>query len=67
MVNRLFKEGIITTILGLIIILAAVFTWVFTEKHATEVVTIAGIGTGLLFLKDKHVLINRKNDSDEKN
>lgn len=55
MKNRLFHEGLITTVVGLVIILAAVFTWIFTEKHATEVVTIAGIGSGLLFLKDKHI------------
>ena len=59
MLNRLFKEGIITTLLGLAIILIAVLTWVFTEKHATEVSVIAGIGTGLLFLKDKHLRLRK--------
>ena len=59
MLNRLFKEGIITTLIGLLIILTAVFTWVFTEVKATEVVIIAGIGSGLLFLKDKHLGIKR--------
>lgn len=57
--NRLFKEGLITTIIGLVVILTAVFTWVFTDVTATEVVTISGIGTGLLFLKDKHIGIKK--------
>lgn len=53
--SRLFKDGLITTIIGLLIILTAVFTWVLTEVEASEVVVVAGIGSGLLFLKDKHV------------
>ena len=62
MINRLFKEGLITTIIGLVIILTAVFTWVFTHKMASEVAIVAGIGTGLLFLKDKHVGL-KKNEN----
>jgi UPF0716 family protein affecting phage T7 exclusion len=53
--SRLFKDGLITTIIGLLIILTAVFTWVLTEVEASEVVIVAGIGSGLLFLKDKHI------------
>lgn len=53
MLNRLFKEGIITTIIGLVIILTGVFVWALTDEPASEAVIIAGIGTGLLFLKDK--------------
>jgi len=59
--KRLFKEGLITTIIGLIIILVAVFTWVFTNEPASESVIIAGIGSGLLFLKDKHIGIKPPN------
>lgn len=55
MKNRIFKEGLITTVIGLVIILAAVFTWMLTEKNANEAAIIAGIGTGLLLLKDKEV------------
>ena len=55
MKKRIFKEGLITTIVGLVIILAAVFTWMLTEKNATEASIIAGIGSGLLLLKDKEV------------
>ena len=57
--DRLFKSGLITTIVGLIIILIAVLTWVFSEVEAAEVVVIAGIGSGLLFIKDEHIGIKR--------
>ena len=53
--NRLFKEGLITTIVGLLIILTAVGAWLLKDVPTTEVAIISGIGTGLLFLKDKHV------------
>jgi len=60
MIDRLFKSGLITTIIGLIIILIAVLTWVFkTDVSASETAIIAGIGTGLLFIKDKHVGLKR--------
>lgn len=63
MTNRLFNEGLITTILGMVIILIAVIAWVLkTEIVASEAAIIAGIGTGLLFVKDKHVGIKRNND-----
>lgn len=55
MINRLFKEGLITSIVGLVIIVTAVVSWIFTKVPASEVVIIAGIGTSLLFIKDKHV------------
>jgi uncharacterized membrane protein len=58
--DRLFKSGLITTIFGLVIILIAVLTWVFTEVEATEVVVIAGIGSGLLFVKDENIGIKKK-------
>lgn len=59
MIDRLFKSGLITTIVGLVIILVSVFTWVFSDVKATEVVVIAGIGSGLLFVKDEQVGIKR--------
>lgn len=62
MVDRLFKSGLITTILGLIIILIAVLTWVFKGVQATEAVIIAGIGSGLLFVKDEHIGLKVRND-----
>ena len=55
MIDRLFKSGLITTICGLVIILFAVIVWSFKDIPAAEVVIIAGIGSGLLFVKDKHV------------
>jgi hypothetical protein len=60
MIDRLFKSGLITTIIGLVIILVAVITWVFKDIPAAESVIIAGIGSGLLFVKDEQVGIGRK-------
>ena len=60
MIDRLFKSGLISTILGMVIILIAVLTWVFKDVDATEAVVIAGIGSGLLFVKDEQVGIGRK-------
>ena len=60
MIDRLFKSGLITTIIGLVIILIAVITWVFKDIPAAESVIIAGIGSGLLFVKDEQVGIGRK-------
>jgi uncharacterized membrane protein len=57
--DRLFKSGLISTILGLLIILIAVLTWVFTDVDATETVIISGIGSGLLFVKDEHIGIKK--------
>ncbi len=57
--DRLFKSGLITTIVGLTIILIAVLTWVFTEVEAVDTVIIAGIGSGLLFVKDEHIGIKK--------
>ena len=57
--DRLFKSGLITTNFGMVIILISVLTWVFTEVEAAEVVVIAGIGSGLLFIKDEHIGIKR--------
>ena len=60
MIDRLFKSGLISSILGMVVILIAVLTWVFKDVDATEAVVIAGIGSGLLFVKDSHVGIGRK-------
>ncbi len=57
--NRLFKEGIVTTIIGLVVILIGVIVWTFTEAPASEVAIICGIGSGLLFLKDKNIGIKK--------
>jgi hypothetical protein len=55
MMNRLFKEGLVTTILGLVIIASSVIGWMFFNEPATDAVVISGIGTGLLFLKDETI------------
>jgi len=60
MIDRLFKSGIITSCIGLAVILIAVLTWVFTDVSATETTIIAGIGSGLLFIKDESIGIKKK-------
>lgn len=60
MIDRLIKEGLITTLCGLIIILFAVVVWSLKDIPATEIVIITGIGSGLLFIKDKHVGLGEK-------
>ena len=57
--DRLFKSGLITTLVGLVIILISVLTWVFTDVNATDTVIVAGIGSGLLFVKDEHIGIKK--------
>ena len=60
MIDRLFKSGLITTICGLVIILFAVIIWGLKDIEATEAVIIAGIGSGLLFVKDDQLGIGKK-------
>lgn len=60
MIDRLFKSGLITTIIGLCVIIVAVLTWSFSDVEAAEAAVIAGIGSGLLFVKDEQVGIGRK-------
>ena len=60
MIDRLFKSGLISSILGMVVILIAVLTWSFSDVQAAEAAVIAGIGTGLLFVKDEQVGIGRK-------
>ena len=62
MKDRLFKSGLITTVIGLIIIIASVIVWIIRDIEASEVVLIAGIGSGLLFLKDEHIGFKKRND-----
>ena len=63
MKDRLFKSGLITTVIGLIIIIASVIVWIVRDIEASEVVLVAGIGSGLLFLKDEHIGL-KKRDSE---
>jgi hypothetical protein len=56
--DRLFKSGIITTLLALVIIMTGVTCWAFGKVDASEVAIIAAVATPLLFLKDKNIGIN---------
>jgi len=55
MIDRIFKSGLITTIVGLIIIISSVVGWLWFNEPAAESAIIAGIGSTLLFLKDKTI------------
>jgi|32_taG_2_1085360.scaffolds.fasta_scaffold76557_3 hypothetical protein len=54
-IDRIFKSGIITTSIGVGIIITSIIGWIVYDIPASEVAIVAGIGTGLLFLKDKHI------------
>ena len=56
--NRLFKSGIVTTIIGVVIVGAAVFTFTTGKVTSAEAV---GMGSfGLIFLRSKDSLIGLK-------
>ena len=55
MIDRLFKSGLLTTILAFCIYITAVVAWFTGRVEASEVVIIAGVATPLLFLKDKNI------------
>jgi hypothetical protein len=54
-IDRIFKSGIITTSIGVGVIITSIIGWIVYDIPASEVAIVAGIGTGLLFLKDKHI------------
>ena len=54
-IDRIFKSGIITTSIGVGIIITSIIGWIVYDIPASEVAIVAGIGTGLLFLRDKHI------------
>jgi len=54
-IDRIFKSGIITTSIGVGVIIISIIGWIVYDIPASEVAIVAGIGTGLLFLKDKHI------------
>ena len=55
MIDRLFKSGLLTTILAFGIIITAVHAWYIGRVDSSEVVVIVGVATPLLFLKDKNI------------
>lgn len=56
--NRLFKSGIITTIIGLLIVASAIITWMMEKTDSTEALAISGLG--MVFLRSKDSLIGLK-------
>lgn len=55
--NRLFKQGIASTILGILIIASAVLMMIQDKSTTTERIILLGIGATLLGIKDD--LINK--------
>ena len=53
--ERLFKSGIVTTLLGLLVILVALGMWAFGQTTQTEMGAV--ITVGLIFLRSKDSLI----------
>jgi len=53
--ERLFKSGIVTTILGVLIICIALGMWIAGKATQTELGAVAAIG--LIFLRSKDSLI----------
>lgn len=64
-IDRLFKSGLITTIIGIVIIGVAVFMYLSKAHSAVEAGTVAAMG--LLFLRAKNSLIGLpvSEDSDD--
>jgi hypothetical protein len=60
MIDRLFKSGIITTCLGMGIVLTGVYLYV-SSAH-TELEAGAVVALGLVFLRSKDSLIGIKGD-----
>lgn len=64
--DRLFKSGLVTTILGVVILGAVLYMWV--TKNATQTEAYAMAALGLMFLRSKDSLIGIKetpNNGDE--
>tara|TARA_R110002126_G_scaffold147158_1_gene293203 strand:- start:24459 stop:24653 length:195 start_codon:yes stop_codon:yes gene_type:complete len=55
MKNRLIVEGLITTIIGLLIISISIYMWTSQKASQTESLLMAGLG--LIFLRAKSSLI----------
>lgn len=54
-IDRLFKSGLITTILGVVVFIVAIVMWVMGTREMEEIVLIAGYG--FMFLRSKDSLI----------
>lgn len=60
LVDRLFKSGLITTILGFIVIILSI-VMIYTHKYSVTEVS-GWLGLGLAFLRSKDTLIGLKEE-----
>lgn len=60
LLDRLFKSGFITTLIGTLIIISSVVMFYTHEAKFTEI--IGWLGLALAFLRSKDTLIGVKND-----
>jgi hypothetical protein len=60
--NRLFKSGIVTSIIGLMILAASFFMWMTQKATQIECATMAGFGLMFLRSKDSLIGISEKED-----
>jgi len=61
--NRLFKNGIVTTVLGIATLGVGVWLYVSKEHNDVEAAAVAGIG--LMFLRSKDSLIGIGNKEEK--
>lgn len=61
--DRLLKSGLITTLLGVLILTASFYMWMNEKATQTEAFSMAGLG--LLFLRSKDSLIGVKPKEDD--
>jgi hypothetical protein len=59
--ERLFKSGIITTLIGLIILFVALYLYVSLKHSETEAGAVAALGILLLRSKDSLIGIGKSN------
>ena len=62
MKNRLFENGMVTTIVGLLFLVIAVVMWMFDEKPMEDIIAVAGYGFIFLRSKDSLIGISPKNE-----
>jgi UPF0716 family protein affecting phage T7 exclusion len=60
--SRLLNTGLITTLIGIVILFACMYMWMNEKATQTEALSMAGLG--LMFLRSKDSLIGLKAKED---
>lgn len=58
--NRLYKEGLITSIIGLIILGISMYMWISGKATQLDCLGMATFAIPFMSIKDKHIGIKRK-------